>query len=70
MPKNGNGTSNSVLPDILTIKEAAQYLRCHSSTLYRMTRDRQIPYFRMGGGLRFTRQNLEKFINGATVHVQ
>ncbi|HEY6394374.1 MAG TPA: helix-turn-helix domain-containing protein [Candidatus Binataceae bacterium] len=38
---------------VMTVKEVAEYLRCHESTIYRMLRRRQLPAFKIGTDWRF-----------------
>ena len=47
---------------IMTAGEVAQYLRIHSSTLYRLIRRDQIPFFKMGSDYRFDRNLIDKWI--------
>ncbi len=44
--------------EIPTSAEAARYLRCSRSQLYRMVKAGKIPFFRIGSDLRFTRKSL------------
>jgi excisionase family DNA binding protein len=37
--------------EVLTADELSDYLRIHRSTLYRLIKTRQIPFFRIGFGL-------------------
>jgi excisionase family DNA binding protein len=42
--------------EVLTVDELSAYLRIHRSTLYRLIKTRQIPFFRIGSDYRFNRQ--------------
>jgi len=53
--------------DVMTLREAAEYLNCHTSTLYRMVNQGSIPGFRLGGGWRFRRTDLDEWIASLTV---
>jgi len=53
---------DTVLPDILTVKELADYLHCHSSTIYRMLKRHEIPAFRVGSDWRFSRRSIDDWI--------
>ena len=53
--------------DVVTLREAAQYLNCHASTLYRMVNEGDIPGFRLGGSWRFRRSELDEWIASQTV---
>jgi excisionase family DNA binding protein len=48
--------------EILTLKQLAQYLNCHTSTLYRLVKDNRVPYFRLGGSYRFQKSIIDKWI--------
>jgi len=52
--------------EVMTLRDAAEYLNCHPSTLYRMVNHGDIPGFRLGGGWRFRRSDLEKWIASLT----
>jgi excisionase family DNA binding protein len=47
---------------VMTIREAAEFLHCHTSTLYRLAKSGQIPAFRLGGSWRFTWEGLERWM--------
>lgn len=52
----------------LTASEAAEYLRLHLKTVYRLTAKRIIPFCKVPGiGIRIDRQDLEKFLEKRTV---
>ena len=51
-------------PDILTIEEAAEYLRVPLSSLYRIAQSGRIPCQKVGRHWRFRRQALERWIDG------
>jgi excisionase family DNA binding protein len=53
--------------EVITLREAAEYLNCHPTTLYRMVNHGNIPGFRLGGGWRFRRSDLDKWIASLTV---
>jgi len=42
-----------ILPAVMTVRELADYLRVHPSTIYRLLKRRQIPGFRIDGDWRF-----------------
>ena len=48
--------------EIMTLKEVADYLRCHTSTVYRLIHTRQIPTFRLGADFRFRKTDIKKWI--------
>lgn len=47
---------------LLTVQEAAQFLRVSVSTLYGWVWQRRISFVKIGRALRFDRADLEKFI--------
>ncbi len=46
---------------ILTVKEAADYLKVHPSTLYRLLKERRVPAFRVGSDWRLIREELDRW---------
>ena len=53
--------------EVMTLREAADYLNCHRTTLYRMVKQGDIPAFRLGGSWRFRRPDIEDWIASLTV---
>lgn len=49
-------------PEIMSVKECADYLRIHSSTLYRLVTRRRIPHFRIGSEIRFAKSTIDEWI--------
>jgi excisionase family DNA binding protein len=52
--------------EILTLREASEFLNCHPSTIYRLVKSSQIPAFRLGGSWRFVKPELRRWIQGLT----
>ena len=50
------------LPEILTITEAAQYLRISSSSLYKLAQEGRIPCQKVGRHWRFSRLAIHEWI--------
>jgi excisionase family DNA binding protein len=48
--------------EVMTLKEAADYLKCHYTTVYRLVRQRGLPVFRLGSDFRVLRGDLDKWI--------
>ena len=46
---------------VLKIKELAEYLRVHPSTLYKLVNAGEIPGFRIGSEWRFNREQIDKW---------
>ena len=52
----------STLPDVLTLKEAAKFLRLHPSTIYTLSQKKKLPVKRVGGQWRYSRTKLMEWI--------
>jgi excisionase family DNA binding protein len=57
-----NPRDAAVLSPIMTIKEVAEYLHVHPTTLYKMIRLGEIPSFKIGSDHRFRRNEIEEWI--------
>jgi excisionase family DNA binding protein len=51
---------------LLTVRELAEHLRVHRSTIYRLLRQHRIPGFRINGDWRFDRDEIERWIRRKT----
>ena len=61
-------TRKSIVPnDVMTIDEVADYLDVSTSTIYKRVSLREIPYAKIGGGLRFTRKSIDAWLARNTV---
>lgn len=49
-------------PDVLNVREAAQFLSISVPTVRSWIRDRKLPVYRVGNGIRFKRADLEKVL--------
>lgn len=47
----------------MSTDEVAAWLRCHPSTIYRMLKRKEIPAFHIGSDWRFSRRELEQWID-------
>lgn len=47
---------------LYSVKEAAKLLQVSTSTLYKYAERREIGYVKIGAALRFSEENLEKFV--------
>jgi excisionase family DNA binding protein len=47
---------------ILTIREVADYLKVTDRTIYRLAAAKQMPAFKIGGSWRFSRQDIDSWI--------
>jgi excisionase family DNA binding protein len=52
--------------EIMTVRQLAEYLRSHPSTIYRLLKNREIPVFRLGGNWRFDRAAIDQWIKKTT----
>jgi excisionase family DNA binding protein len=52
-------------PDMLTVDEAADYLRCTRSVVMSAMRRGQLPAAKVGNGWRITKANLDTYLRGA-----
>ena len=50
------------MKDVLTLEEAAKYLKIAKPTLYRLLEDGKIPAFKVGNQWRFTRELIDKWL--------
>jgi len=63
----GNIRHASPHGDILTLRQLAEYLKCHPGSLYRLIKDGGVPYFRLGGVYRFQRSTIDNWIKKKTL---
>jgi putative molybdopterin biosynthesis protein len=47
--------------NIMTVRELAEYLRVHPSTIYRLLRHGTLPAFRVGSDWRFSREEIDRW---------
>jgi excisionase family DNA binding protein len=55
------------IPDILDVKQAAEYLRLKITTLYEKTSEKTIPHFKKGNKLYFKRDELQAWVQEGKV---
>jgi excisionase family DNA binding protein len=53
--------------EILTLREAATFLRLHPMTLYKLVRSGAVPSVKVGGQWRFARASLLGWLNDQTL---
>jgi excisionase family DNA binding protein len=58
--------SDAGADEILTLKQIAEYLKCHPSSVYRLIRDGGVPYFRLGSDYRFQKSTIDNWISKKT----
>jgi excisionase family DNA binding protein len=47
---------------VLTLEEAAEFLKVHPSTIYRLLKSRMIPAFKIGSDWRFNQESIQRWI--------
>ncbi|MGO9604615.1 MAG: helix-turn-helix domain-containing protein [Candidatus Binataceae bacterium] len=47
--------------EVMTVKEVAEYLKVHYTTIYRLLKRSQIPAFQIGGDWRFYRERIDEW---------
>lgn len=63
-PKTARKTAPAGLEPLFSIKEVAAYLQVSTSTVYRLIRDGALRGVRVGQSVRFTRGNIQEFLEG------
>ena len=64
MGKEGQAKKEPMRTQIMTPKEAAQYLGLHLVTIYRLIKKCELPAFKLGGQWRFKKDLLDEWIAG------
>lgn len=57
------------MPDVLTIKEAAAFLRLSERSLYELARGGRVPAAQIGGKWLFPRRQLERWLSAEAAHL-
>ena len=60
--KNDDSTDNFGVAPFLDVNQAADYLRIHHITLRKLVRSGKVSSFRIGGGLRFRQEDLDRLM--------
>ncbi|MHB8258705.1 MAG: helix-turn-helix domain-containing protein [Bacteroidia bacterium] len=55
------------IPEILDVKQAAEFLRLKITTLYEKTSEKTIPHFKKGNKLYFNREELQAWVQEGKV---
>ncbi len=53
--------------EILNIKELSQYLNCSISSIRKLIRDNQIPYFRICSKICFNKKQIDAWVQDKTI---
>jgi len=57
-PRRGRPSTAS---PVMTVRELADYLRVHPSTIYRLLKQKRIPAFKVGRDWRFSREIIDRW---------
>ncbi len=57
-----SGLSPGAESEVMTLQEVADYLHCHYVTARQLAQRREIPGFRLGGGWRFLKSDVDQWI--------
>jgi len=55
-------TGESILAEIMTTKEVAEYLRLHQITICKLSKEGRIPSIKIGGVWRFDKEVIDSWI--------
>ncbi len=66
-PKTAGKEAPAGLEPLFSIKEVAAYLQVSTTTVYRLMRDGALRGVRVGQSLRFTRGNIQDFLDGCAL---
>jgi excisionase family DNA binding protein len=64
--KDSNGGPPAPVSDVMTLREAAAYLKCHPGTLYQLIKPFEFPFLKVGSDYRFRRSAWDEWIRQAT----
>lgn len=54
--------------ELITPKELAKLFKCSEKTIYKMTKERKIPYVRLFSDMRFKVKDIEKLLDKKTIN--
>jgi excisionase family DNA binding protein len=58
------GFWGKIMSKIMTLTEVAEYLRVHSTTVYRLLKQGKLPAFKVGSDWRFDAQAIDRWLRG------
>jgi excisionase family DNA binding protein len=64
------GSPSFVTGRLFTVAEVAEVMRVSNMTVYRLIRSGELPALRVGKGYRIFESDLERFLEGRSVHVE
>ncbi len=50
------------MKEVMTVKEVSEYLRCSESCIWKLKRELQIPFFRVGKKVLFDKEKINNWI--------
>jgi excisionase family DNA binding protein len=50
------------IPPVMTLKDLAEYLKVHPSTIYRLLKTGQLHGFKVGSDWRFNREHVDRWL--------
>jgi excisionase family DNA binding protein len=50
------------MTSVMTLKEVAEFLHVHPSTIHRLLKDRRIPAFKIGSDWRFNQESIDRWV--------
>jgi excisionase family DNA binding protein len=65
-----DGSRAFVTGQLFTVAEVAAVMRVSNMTVYRLIRSGELPALRVGKGYRIFEADLERFLEGRSVHVE
>lgn len=63
-PLDGSAEGAEQFPEVMTVKQAAEYLQVNDQVLYRYVREEKVPVARMGTTIRFKKSVLDAWLEG------
>jgi len=55
--------------ELLTIKEVAEFMKVSLSSIRRLQQQRQLPFIKVGGSVRFTKSDIVEYIQKRRIDV-
>jgi len=57
-------------PTIMTVKEIAEYLRVHESSIYRLSKAGKIPAYKVGRCWRFKKDKIDEWLHQSQIKIE
>lgn len=62
-PLKNTPAGEGLVPDLLTIPEAARLLKVSVSGMRRLQQQRRVAFYKVGGSVRFARQDIARYLS-------